>query len=492
MNTFSTIFYAINGTGLGHISRLLNIAREVSTLSDSLSIKAEVSFITTSEGSQIANEYPVFKLPSMQIQKQYASDLKKATADSQYFVANLFGSFRPDAVVLDTKAEGAYGEFPLFKAYCDKRIFVNRRTDNSVNDRSIRKESLDHYHLTLTPDDQSEKDKYPEDIVGKDDHKFTGVIHGFRPEKTLSRGEVRKLFEVNDDQKLIYVSAGGGGDKKAELQIDAILNSLSERNDIKFLVGYGVLYRGRQKYGANIIPYSGGEVREFFNGLDCAICAAGYNTYQELLAANIPSLFYYQPKGMDRQDSRVLEGEQLGWNLGLNDVFNKALLLQRYELLLQSSKSIKETLNNRPFSYGALTAGVEILKVINDAKDDVDINIAELYFSAVCLKMWKSGLHQKFNHKFSKYIRWILIIQPMIIGKTAWEELLEGFFVAYKTNTFFNENIVLKMITDSDRVITTKRSLSGMGEQQFLIRLKRFLKKYSINELNPISLKSLS
>ena len=58
------LFYAINGVGLGHLSRLLAIARALAPLARSLGARPDLQFITTSDASELAHDFPVFKIPS--------------------------------------------------------------------------------------------------------------------------------------------------------------------------------------------------------------------------------------------------------------------------------------------------------------------------------------------------------------------------------------------------------------------------------------------
>ena len=58
------LFYAINGTGLGHLTRLLAVARSCRELLDALEQEADIRFLTSSEASEVVWDFPVYKLPS--------------------------------------------------------------------------------------------------------------------------------------------------------------------------------------------------------------------------------------------------------------------------------------------------------------------------------------------------------------------------------------------------------------------------------------------
>jgi len=69
-NPLKIMFYAINGTGLGHLSRLLNLAREARSVLHAMDLKADFQFLTTSEASQACFDFPVYKLPSKTLLSQ--------------------------------------------------------------------------------------------------------------------------------------------------------------------------------------------------------------------------------------------------------------------------------------------------------------------------------------------------------------------------------------------------------------------------------------
>ena len=96
------LFYAINGSGVGHLTRLVAIARELRDLLKSMDRAFEIWFLTTSEAPQIAHEFPVFKLPSKTILRQSEGGQWAYASVAKLMISNLIASFRPDALILDT------------------------------------------------------------------------------------------------------------------------------------------------------------------------------------------------------------------------------------------------------------------------------------------------------------------------------------------------------------------------------------------------------
>ena len=68
-NALRVVCYAVNGTGVGHITRLLAIARWLRRYAAALDQKLEVWFLTSSEadGLAFAEGFAAFKIPSKTI-----------------------------------------------------------------------------------------------------------------------------------------------------------------------------------------------------------------------------------------------------------------------------------------------------------------------------------------------------------------------------------------------------------------------------------------
>ena len=104
------------------------------------------------------------------------------------------------------------------------------------------------------------------------------------------------------ESKCVYVSAGGGGDRDAQAQIEGAVRALAATKAMHVVVGAGPLYRGQPFPGVTIVP---GRAAEWSLAFDAAICSAGYNTFGELMFAGVPSVFLPQDKLADDQAARA-------------------------------------------------------------------------------------------------------------------------------------------------------------------------------------------
>ncbi|MBM83079.1 MAG: hypothetical protein CMJ78_21165 [Planctomycetaceae bacterium] len=357
------LFYAINGTGLGHLSRLLAIARQARELLHAMGIRADFHFITTSEAPEIAWDFPVYKIPSKTIIADSDTPNSAFAQSAKLIISNLTSTLRPDLLVLDTVPTGSFQEFVFLKDYAKKTVFIDRHKDSKAATSSVHQTHLSLYDLIIIPDDQSVADRYPVSAKARKRRRFVGRIHGFNPLIAMPREAVREQFGV-DRKWLIYVSAGGGGDAHAANDLDHIIDALADDLDHFLLIGYGPLYRGSRVYRSNVVPLSEAYVSRFFRGIDIAVSAAGYNTYEELLAATVPSAFYAQIKGLDRQDQRIEWGQTAGWHLALSSL-DKPLVRAAVENLKDETRrlAIHSRLVERGCSQGNLFAAIELIKL---------------------------------------------------------------------------------------------------------------------------------
>ena len=383
--TVKVLFYAIDGTGLGHVSRLLALARSARELLHALGHRADFQFLTTSDAPEVIDDFPAYKLPSKTAIAAGDAAARGFTASAKSLVANLCAGFRPDILVLDTVPDGAFHEFLFIRDYARRTAFVDRHKDRSHSRSRSHLSHLALYDLILVPAWERESGRYPLPRKLEARRRFTGPIHGLRHERLLSRAEVRARFGVPSERDVLYLSAGGGGDAHAGDEIATLLDAAADDDRWFVLVGYGPLYRGERCYRRHVVPLSEPEVYRYFAGVDAAVCAAGYNTYQELLAAGVATVFYPQKKGLDRQDERVAAGVAAGWHRAVSRLDRDLVRAELARLADPEERlRLQAGWEARPLAEGQLAGAVELLKLFADLdKSTLD---RRALFPAACLR----------------------------------------------------------------------------------------------------------
>ncbi|MFT5905538.1 MAG: UDP-N-acetylglucosamine--N-acetylmuramyl-(pentapeptide) pyrophosphoryl-undecaprenol N-acetylglucosamine transferase [Cryomorphaceae bacterium] len=362
-------FYAINGHGLGHLSRCYAVAKKLKDLLEMLSLEADIQFLTTSDADYLVRDFPVFKIPSRASFKGRKAAANRYAANGKMMVSSMLSHFSPDLLVMDTVAQGSFQEFAFVKDFAKKRVLIDRHKKSDYRGARIHQAHLPLFDKILVPDDakHGEDYSYEDEILNK--VRFVGKIHNFERSEAWSRERVRDYFHVSEGQKLVYLSAGGGGDAEAEEQIAQLLEVVSGLN-VKVILGYGALSQSTKIYGEDkIVSLTECGVSRYFKGVDLALSAAGYNTYEELMAAQVNSLFFIQTKGMDVQERRVIQGVEAGWHdvIDLND--SRADLLEKIKCSL--AEGVSQGLLDREYPTGDSVAAYELLTTClrNDSVD---------------------------------------------------------------------------------------------------------------------------
>lgn len=364
------LFYAINGVGLGHLSRLLTLARQARELLRVLGAKAEFSFVTTSEAPEIAFDFPTYKLPSKNVIAHSDFNNRQYLAQSKHFVANLTAAFQPDLLVVDTQPEGAFAEIQFLQAYAKACVFVYRQKQAHLTETPEHQQALKSYTQILIPDHPAQAEHYPLPEALWEQTRFIGRVHGYQAGEALGPEAVRQYFNLPVGKKLIYLSAGGGTSLE---DLNCLIAALREVPDYVLLVGYGPLYHGPRVYADNVIPLSEPAISRYFAGVHAAVSAAGYNSYEEILAAGLPALFFAQERGMDLQDQRILAGYQAGWHLVFDPLepFVKLSELPPEQIRQSVARlfepdtraRLQANLAQRPVEQGALNGALALLEL---------------------------------------------------------------------------------------------------------------------------------
>ncbi len=370
--TVKILFYAINGSGVGHLSRLTSIARELRRILNLMEASSEIWFLTTSEAPQIAHEFPVFKIPSKTILRQSEGGQRAYASIAKVLISNIIASFRPDALILDTIPEGSFKEFLFVKDHARRCFFIYRERAEARS-RSFQSH-LGLYDRILIPESESTETGHRFPLPGtiRSKTRFIGRVHGFRPESARTKESLTQELGIHPQTRLIYIAAGGGGDPTATDDLDKILQALEDLPECFLLIGLGPLYRGLGIHGSNRLSLSAPEISQIFPALDLAISAAGYNTYEELLAAQVPSLFFAQSKGLDQQEKRIRMGVERGWHGWLKSLDPSVIRQEVHNALYSTCNSAclwREALANRPLETGSIAGAIQILDGVSDLEN---------------------------------------------------------------------------------------------------------------------------
>ena len=307
------LFYAVNGLGLGHVTRLLAIARSLRCQSP----QTEILFITSSEADNVIfrEGFAAVKLPSKTIRE--TCGLKKSTylKMAQSVTWNTIGAFDPDVLVVDTYPSGSFEELIPVLRWRQKNVFVFREQRQDSFQSDLLAATLPLYDRLIVPhDDVAQVGPLPEPAKAL----AVGPILIRERKELLDRHSARAALglppTVHDETLLFYASFGGGGEPEARRAAELTADAISALGPGAHLViGTGPLQRSLPAPRPHVTVLTGRyPMMDLLHAFDGAIAAAGYNTVHELLFAGVPSVLIPFGRLLDDQERRARDFADAG------------------------------------------------------------------------------------------------------------------------------------------------------------------------------------
>lgn len=293
-NPHGYVFLAINGAGLGHLTRALGIAKQLATIDP----KAEITFFTTSIGVSLVNRegFRCFHIPPADLVKDRISvrQWNKLFEENLSAVIKLY---RPSYLVFDGttpylglrrvmvkykylisvwvkrglyKDDGLNEKLQGYAAVFDRVIVPGELGDNKV---------VDNGHVAMTPP-----------IVMCDKSEI------------FSRAEALKRLNLSATRKNIYVQLGAGNINDITDIQQRIVNLLKSTPGIDVVIAHSPIALKTQ-YVENAINYEGYPGSVLLAAFDLVISAAGYNSVCELVYHGVPAIFV--PNALTKSDDQI-------------------------------------------------------------------------------------------------------------------------------------------------------------------------------------------
>jgi UDP-N-acetylglucosamine--N-acetylmuramyl-(pentapeptide) pyrophosphoryl-undecaprenol N-acetylglucosamine transferase len=316
----------VNGLGLGHVVRLLAIARKLRSRRPD----AEILFLTSSEADSVIYRegFAAVKVPSKNIRAE--SGIPKGTHIRlvQTVVWNVVSSFDPDVLVVDTFPIGNLQELAPILTWGMRKVFVFREQREEMARRPVLQSALKLYDRVIIPHDEASDLPVPEGVVAT---KVGPILIRDRGELP-SRVDARRRLGVPDDGTVLYASFGGGGDPEVDRCLRLVLEAVRERGDVHLVLAPGPLHRAgvESRASAELLDAIGERAKrldhfpavELYPAFDAAVAGVGYNTSHELLHVGVPGIFIPFHRVVDDQGARArwIAEEHAGLSLPVPDL----------------------------------------------------------------------------------------------------------------------------------------------------------------------------
>ena len=300
MDKPTIILATSNGIGMGHLTRASAIASELKSFANPIIISMAAGVVEVPKIAGVRFEY----IPGRDRKwmgrlewDAYLRDRIVALIDETNAKIVSFDGVVPYPGIIGVKSVR-----PNVNLVWVRRGFWQKtRTRYLLN---LQSSMMD---LIITPGDFGQSyDKGPTAV--RKDSVLVKPISIFNPSTTLSKNDARTTLGLDYERPAILVQLGVG---EADLnsKMTAALSGLLSWPNLQVVLTKEPV----DSNGNNLAP-AGLDIKiirhfplaNVLNAFDAAICAAGYNSVHEELAAKIPTLFIPNTRGTDNQAARAL------------------------------------------------------------------------------------------------------------------------------------------------------------------------------------------
>lgn len=317
----SILFTTSNGTGLGHLTRSMAIARR-------LPESVEPLFLTLSAAAPVVEQmgFPV----------EYVASYSTPGSGNDYrWSRRLRGRLRaaiaeakPDVIVFDGTHpyEALLGALPAdgVAVWCRRPLWKRGSSRVPLGRAGA-------FDAVLEPGELAESEDAGPTVALRDRAHRVEPIVLLERDRLMPRAEAASELGLDPEALTVLVSLGQGAEVR-----DATRRSLAH---LAARDGVQVAALSSTLAAADSVPEGVVQLpatypmSRYFGAFDAAVAAAGYNAYHELIALRVPSLFVPMARDTDDQAARARYAQSAGIGLGSEGPADPALEAQLDRLL---------------------------------------------------------------------------------------------------------------------------------------------------------------
>jgi len=393
-----------NGIGMGHLTRASAIASELKSFANPIIISMASGVVEVPKIAGVRFEY----VPGRDRRWMGRFEWDKYLRDRIVALIDETGakivSF--DGVVPYPGIIGVKNIRPEISLVWVRRGFWQKTPQRYL--LNLQSKMMD---LIITPGDYSQSyDKGP--TTNRNDSTVVNPISIYNEKLSMNKLEARNILGLDQERPAVLVQLGIG-EADANAKLTAALTGLLSWPNLQVVLTKDPV----DSHGKNLAP-AGLDIKviryfplaNVLNAFDAAICAAGYNSVHEELAAKIPTLFVPNIRGTDNQAARAAWTADNKMALTVDQSNLKQIQVSAAKLALQSLRV--ELMNNcsrLPLASGAS----DVAKIFSELVQKPRQSIEQKTSTVVKLKIndllghgWR-GLAYTVLQSLTMVYRWI-------------------------------------------------------------------------------------
>ncbi|MCB1885860.1 MAG: glycosyltransferase [Geminicoccaceae bacterium] len=318
------LFLSSNGVGMGHLTRLLAVARR-------LPPHVQPVFATMSQAIGVVDAmgYMVEHLP---FHRYLGCDVAAWNRHLRDEIGELIAAYRPAVLVFDGN-----GPYQGLIDACDRhpqiwRVWCRRGMwGPGTGETFIRREK--HFDAVLEPADLAEAFDRGPTPSSRARTRRVEPMRLLDEEDCLPRAEARAELGLDPDRPAVLVQLGSGNNFAYETVRRLVLERLAAGGGVQVVLAEWLIAEN----GTGLLPEGVRRLRAYpfarlFDAFDASVAAVGYNGFHECVQAGLPTLFI--PNENPEQDdqlgrARFAERHGLALALRAHEVYAVAPAIER-------------------------------------------------------------------------------------------------------------------------------------------------------------------
>jgi UDP:flavonoid glycosyltransferase YjiC (YdhE family) len=423
MDKPTIILATSNGIGMGHLTRASAIASELKSFANPIIISMASGVVEVPKIAGVRFEYVPGRDRRWMGRFEWDKYLRDRIAALIDETSAKIVSF--DGVVPYPGIIGVKNIRPDISLVWVRRGFWQKTPQRYL--LNLQSKMMD---LIITPGDYSQSyDKGP--TTNRNDSTLVKPISIYNLRNSLSKPEARKILGIDPDRPAVLVQLGIG-EADANAKLTAALTGLLSWPNLQVILTKDPI----DSQGKNLAP-AGLDIKviryfplaNVLNAFDAAICAAGYNSVHEELAASIPTLFIPNTRGTDNQASRAAWAADNKMALTVDQSNLKQIKENAGKLALQS---VRDELAANCLKLPKASGAAEVAQIFKELLQKPGQNIEQKTSTVFRLKMndllghgWR-GMAYSVLQGLTVVYRWIKPHQKVDVLHSASLNIIES------------------------------------------------------------------
>ncbi|PCJ10636.1 MAG: hypothetical protein COB16_01160 [Rhodobacteraceae bacterium] len=299
-----------NGVGLGHVTRLLAIARRMDH-------QIEPIFLTF---AQAASTIESFGYLAEYFPSQSDTGASMANWDPwlQYELSDLLDRYDIDVVVYDgnNPSDGLVNA-ALANGGC-RLVWVRRGMGGATPSPYL--DNSRFFDCIIEPGEiAGDRDTGPT-ALRRHEAIMVNPIRLLSRDELLPREEALAALGLSADRPVALLQLGGGSNRDILSLADRVITELKAFSELQIVMAEWQNGLCQLPHWPNTHVLRGFPISRYFNAFNFSIAAAGYNTFHEVLAFGLPTIFLAnRHPSMDDQAARAEFAQENGAGFDLSD-----------------------------------------------------------------------------------------------------------------------------------------------------------------------------